>query len=672
MGKSVLNQIARTRDINTRQDELLRLSHIQGVLDQGAGPHVFNAMCALFVVVLAWADHGIDLVNATGWVTTTLALIVLRLIHLRWVRDRMQTGVKTRQVLRWMVLQALVGGFVWAALPFSLDAVDIQGAHAYLLVVMFGVVAGTLIRGVPHSGMAICFSLPPVLAALILIGAAPSAQTVLIYPAVLFFGVMMIRAARASEASFLRAAESKLEADTLSLSLKAAADDLENNSMRLQDLAKRDSLTGLASREHFAEELKDYIRTNRPFSLILLDLNRFRSVNDQFGHAAGDRLLIEVGDRLVAAVGEDGLVARLGSDEFAIFCPRADAESATKTFAARALAALQRPVMLTEKPYVPSASLGIVGFPVHAETISDLFAAANIALLDAKSRGGSQNAATTFSRELRLKAERQRLIERDLPDAIRTGSVTAWFQPQLWLSDLKLAGLESLMRWDHPQLGFISPEEIVQAAEKVQVLPQLTGMITEHACEMTTRLDAIGLSDVTVAINVSPREFGIYPVADMICAIASRHKISPQRLEIEFTEETLLEAGLFGDELRTLEQAGFRLAVDDFGMGHSSLTYLMAMKVDRLKIDRSFVQDLATSANNQALITAIVGLGHLLNIPVVVEGVEHDGDVDILRLLGCQTGQGYAFGRPMSADLLLDWIAARDEFALYEGLSAAG
>lgn len=669
MGKSVTSRISLMKHANFNELDIIRLAQVQGILTHGTYPHVFNACCCIFIVILHGVDRGIGNGHALAWATANLAVLLFRTLSMRRAAQALAAGADPRVILWWTAVQALVGGMLWAALPFALGGIDIKGAQSYVLIVMFGMSTGTLIRGVPHSGIAACFFLPPLFSAVSLLAATPDMQAVLLSISIMFLGFMMLRSARASEADFLQAAESRLEADTLAHSLEAAAIDIESNSRRLQILANRDPLTGLANRERFAEELKADMRTNRVLSLIVLDLNRFRSVNDQFGHAAGDRLLIEVSRRLLEAVGDEGLVARVGSDEFAILCNRADAERIGWTIASRVLDVLKRPVMLTEKPYIISASIGIVSYPAHGETASDLFAFANLALLDAKSGNKSRSAATSFSAELRQKAERQRQIENDLPDAIRHGAVTAWFQPQLWLTDLRLAGLESLVRWEHPSLGFISPEEIVQAAEKVQALPHLTGLMAEHACRMIRHLDGIGLPDVTVALNISPREFGIYPVADMICAITRHHKISPASLEIEFTEETLLETELFGDELRKLEEAGFQLAVDDFGMGHSSLTYLMSMKIDRLKIDRSFVQDLASSPNNQALVTAIVGLGHLMNIPVIVEGVEHGSDVEILRLLGCQTGQGYAFGKPMPIDALLDWISAKTPLDAAAGIS---
>jgi len=223
----------------------------------------------------------------------------------------------------------------------------------------------------------------------------------------------------------------------------------------------------------------------------------------------------------------------------------------------------------------------------------------------------------------------------------------------------EITGFEALVRWHHPYLGPISPPEIVAAAQATNLADKLTARVAEDACRLLTRLPALGLPQATVAINVSPREFDLYSVTDVLDQITRAHHIDPALFEIEITEEAILDTLVAGEQLKRIERSGYKLAVDDFGAGHSSLAYLVQLKVDRLKLDRRFVTGIHNSRQNQEIVGAMVGLGRSLSMEVVVEGVESEDEAGALHNLGVETVQGYFFGRPMPAERIAGWIESR-------------
>ncbi|MDE1158726.1 MAG: EAL domain-containing protein [Neorhizobium sp.] len=250
--------------------------------------------------------------------------------------------------------------------------------------------------------------------------------------------------------------------------------------------------------------------------------------------------------------------------------------------------------------------------------------------------------------------------------ALSSGQVVAWFQPQVELQSEAVIGFEALVRWHHPYLGPISPPEIVAAAQATNQSDRLTATVAEAACQLLDELPALGLPKAHVSINVSPREFELYDVASVLDSVTGAHRIDPVLFEIEITEEAMLDTAVAGEQLRRIEQSGYRLAVDDFGAGHSSLAYLVSLNVDRLKLDRRFVRDIATSRENQEVVGALVGLGRSLSMDVLIEGVETREEARTLSMLGCQEAQGYLFSRPMPAAQVADWVRERQGTALAE------
>ncbi len=361
------------------------------------------------------------------------------------------------------------------------------------------------------------------------------------------------------------------------------------------------------------------------------------------------------------SVGGRGTIARLGGDEFAIILGGSDAAEAARDLATHILERGRQPVMLDGKPTVVGTSIGLALFPLHADTAEDLFISADMALYRAKDGGRRQ--WCEFEPAFRSQADRRNQIEQELADALDAGHIEAWFQPQIDLASHQITGFEALVRWHHPYLGPISPPEIVAAAQAANLADRLTATIAEAACRLLTRLPSLGLPRATVAINVSPREFDLYSVTDVLDRITGAHRIDPSLFEIEITEEAILDTLVAGEQLKRIERSGYKLAVDDFGAGHSSLAYLVALKVDRLKLDRKFVTGVHLSRQNQEIVGALVGLGRALSMEVVVEGVESEEEADALSALGCEFAQGYFFGRPMPAERLPGWIESRRALA---------
>ncbi|MEN3146028.1 EAL domain-containing protein [Neorhizobium sp. IRAMC:178] len=612
---------------------------------------------ALFVTTI---DRGLTF-SAGIWFMAVIASLVLRVI-LASILMRWETVEHApQQALHVLTFGALVSGLAWAALPLTVPDFSALGGDSGLYLIMCGMATGAVLMGVGHNPVSLAFAIPPNISVMVSLAVSGSAGGWLLTIDVVALTLVLIRSSRTSEATFVGNVLGKLKATALADSLSCANSDILRANYRLEVLANCDPLTGLANRAAFNAALGAGISTARAteeqLALLILDLDRFKMVNDTLGHSAGDALLVEVSDRLRSAVDGRGTIARLGGDEFAIILGGPDAGERARDLAARILDRSRQPVMLEGQPTVVGASIGLAFFPLHADTSEDLFISADMALYRAKDGGRRQ--WREFEPAFRSQADRQNQIEHELADALDAGDVEAWFQPQVDLASQQITGFEALVRWHHPYLGPIAPPEIVAAAQAANLADRLTATIAEAACGLLNRLPSLGLPRATVAINVSPREFDLYSVTDVLDRITSAHRIDPALFEIEITEEAILDTLVAGEQLKRIERSGYKLAVDDFGAGHSSLAYLVALKVDRLKIDRRFITGVHLSRQNQEIVGALVGLGRALSMEVVVEGVESEEEANSLSALGCEIAQGYFFGRPMPAERIPGWIESR-------------
>ena len=641
-------------DEQTRRQ--IRSAQALSVLDGIVLSLVANSFLAATTAAILWLDT--PNAGILFWLVAVVAVNLARYVGVRIIRRMDCAMERPQRALDVLSLGALAGGLVWSLSPLLGSAHGANGLNPYLIFIIGGICAGALMQSTAYARTALFFSAPPLAAAFISLLVSGTTEAFVIAADAVLLAVMMLRASQLSEASFIRSQIDRLKAVALASSLSDANAEIRQSYDKLATLANRDPLTGLGNRALFNQRLRSLLDTGRtdagPLALLAIDLDRFKAINDTMGHGAGDIVLTEIARRLADLTDPTDTVVRLGGDEFAVIVEGGAAEARGRWIGEGIVRLAGDPVFIGDRPVTVGASAGLALYPQHGETADDLFASADIALYAAKE--GGRRRLGLFNPELKARIERQRLIEATLTEAIETRALQVFFQPQVELATGRVTGFEALLRWTHPQLGAVSPPDIVRAAHALHISTELTGYVATRAAELLRSLPRLGLPQAAVAVNVSPREFSGDTLSRLLVAIADRHGVSPGLMEIEITEEATLDTQAAGAELARLGAAGFRLAVDDFGMGHSSLAYLVSLRIDRLKIDRSFVTGIATSRENQALISALIGIGHALSIDIVVEGVETREEAEILRMLGCRHAQGYHFARPMPAADIPKWL----------------
>ncbi|MFI0939948.1 putative bifunctional diguanylate cyclase/phosphodiesterase [Streptomyces sp. NPDC021020] len=391
--------------------------------------------------------------------------------------------------------------------------------------------------------------------------------------------------------------------------------------------------------------------------LILIDLDKFRSVNDTLGHRAGDRLLLQVADRLRTALPRGAEAARLGGDEFAVLLPGCDSTTRAQRVARTLVAALATPLSLDGLSLVLEASAGVAVFPDHALDAEGLLRRADVAMYQAKrDRSGVEVYEATRDGNT---PDRLGLLG-DLRRALDAGDVELHYQPKVRF-DGRVAGLEALVRWEHPERGRVSPDEFITMAETSGLMPLLTEYVLDTALAQVARWRELGL-DVPVAVNVSPRDVHSPGFAGTVAARLARHQVPPHCLQLEITEHVLLEdPQRAADTLLGLTGHGVKMSLDDFGTGYSSLVHLRRLPVSELKIDRSFVARLVVDAEDAEIVRCTVDLAHSLGLMVVAEGVEDDETWERLRDLRCDAVQGWLVAAAMPPEEATKWLLARGE-----------
>ncbi|MFE9927564.1 putative bifunctional diguanylate cyclase/phosphodiesterase [Streptomyces sp. NPDC005533] len=423
----------------------------------------------------------------------------------------------------------------------------------------------------------------------------------------------------------------------------------------------RDPLTGLPNRQWLLERawsaLDEAERLGTRAALVLIDLDRFRAVNDTLGHLAGDRLLLQIADRLRQALPEEAEAARLGGDEFAVLLPVTDSTTSAQRVARHLVAELSSPLDLDGLTLVLEASAGLAVFPDHALDAEGLLRRADVAMYQAKrDRTGVE---VYESKRDSNTPDRLGLLG-DLRRALDAGEVELHYQPKVRF-DGQVAGLEALVRWVHPERGRVSPDEFIAIAETSGLMPHLTEYVLETALAQVARWRAQGLK-VPVAVNVSPRDVHTPGFAGAVAARLARHGVPASGLQLEITEHVLLEdPQRAADTMAGLTGHGVKMSLDDFGTGYSSLVHLRRLPVSELKIDRSFVGRLAVDAQDAEIVRCTVDLAHSLGLLVVAEGVEDDETWERLRDLGCDAVQGWLVAAAMPPQEATAWLLARGE-----------
>ena len=416
---------------------------------------------------------------------------------------------------------------------------------------------------------------------------------------------------------------------------------------RVLELAQTDILTGLPNRAFFLEQLEDADSYKRrgsgAFSILMLDLDRFKNVNDSLGHAAGDALLRQVALRLKSAIRSADVLARLGGDEFAIIQAECDDQRTSSIDLATRIAKLiAEPFLLQGNQVEVGTSIGIAMAPDHGSDQEQLLKKADLALYRSKSAG--RNCFTLYDEAMSAELEARNTLESDLRDAVARCQFELHYQPFFDVQTGQRRGLEALVRWRHPTRGLIPPDQFIPLAEETGLIVPLGEWVLRRACDDATSWAA----DIKVAVNLSPVQLKQVELFDVIQSALRGSGLPPERLEIELTESVLLERAVENHALmERLKSIGISLALDDFGTGYSSLSCLTAFPFDKIKIDRSFIGNLTKRHKSSAIISSIVTLARGLNLSVTAEGVETSEQFERLKTLGVNFAQGYLLGRPM-------------------------
>jgi diguanylate cyclase (GGDEF)-like protein len=425
--------------------------------------------------------------------------------------------------------------------------------------------------------------------------------------------------------------------------------------------ARHDALTGLPNRAAFYEAVEVAVAsatTGGPqAAAMIIDLDRFKEVNDTLGHHSGDELLRQAAARLRVAVRDSDLLARLGGDEFAVLLPTIASVDQAVAAAERIRTALEQPFSLREIVVHVGASVGIAVAPEHGTTAEDLLQRSDVAMYLAKESSShhaiyEQSADPYSARRLAMVSELRRAMnERELE---------VHYQPKATIASGAVAGVEALVRWNHPERGMIQPDDFIPIAEQTGLINRLTVYVLDAALRQCAAWRADGI-DLAVAVNLSVRNIADADLPETVAGLLSDHRVLPSRLVLELTESTLMaDPARAKDVLVRLNRMGVGISIDDFGTGYSSLTYLSELPVTELKIDRSFVKNMATSDGDAFIVRAAIDLGRNLGLRVVAEGVEDESVWRALAELGCDVAQGYYLSRPVPAAELVNWLQATD------------
>ncbi len=420
---------------------------------------------------------------------------------------------------------------------------------------------------------------------------------------------------------------------------------------RIMELAFYDSLTKLSSRSSFNKQLQELIinsqRRSEKFAVLYLDLDDFKNINDSFGHDVGDKLLIEVANRLRNLLRESDFASRLGGDEFCILINDIKDNHSAENVAKRCLALLTQPFILAGRKIIPHASIGIAVYPQDGSDANVLIKAADTAMYEAKKAGKKQfmiyEAAMTDAAQHRL------TIEDDLRTALNEQQFELYYQPKISLSTGKTHSVEALIRWNHPDNGLRAPDTFIHDAERLGLITKLGEWVIKEACTQIKTWNKQGQEDIAIAVNISPQHFEETNFARDIAKIVNDSGVSPSLIEIEITESTSRNQRVFLKTCQQLRKLGFRTAIDDFGTGYSSLSVLKGASIDVLKIDREFIRHLPNDSQASILIGTILGMSKALGMQVVAEGVETEAQLKVLVAMGCHMAQGYYFSKPVQS-----------------------
>ncbi len=435
-------------------------------------------------------------------------------------------------------------------------------------------------------------------------------------------------------------------------------------------LANHDTLTKLPNRNFLLEKLGNILAqaesSNQKLAILLLDLDRFKLVNDSLGHAAGDRLMSFCGQYIAGCLEHGDISARLGSDEFAIVCSKAETVEAISSFSEKILGAVATPTRMEDMDIAVTGCIGIAVYPDDGEDISTLLRKADAAMYCAKDAGG--NHYRFYSDDMDVRTMDHLILVNDLRHAIEREEFVIHYQPQVDLVTGEMTAVEALLRWNHPKRGTIPPSEFIMLAEETGIIIPIGEWVLEMACRQARKWHDLGMENLRIAVNLSVRQFHKQNLVETVAAALNGSGLAPRYLELEITESAIMRNA--EESVRTLQrlkEMGVRISIDDFGTGYSSLSYLKEFPIDKIKIDQSFVENIASSPDNAALANGIISLAHSIKLSVTAEGVENVSQLNLLSDSRCDAIQGFYFCTPLPAESLQKLI---EEGKVLERLSA--
>jgi diguanylate cyclase (GGDEF)-like protein/PAS domain S-box-containing protein len=449
---------------------------------------------------------------------------------------------------------------------------------------------------------------------------------------------------------------------------RKAEQQLIENQHRLDRMAHHDQLTGLPNRHYLTAFLPDAIAeaqaANTKLGVVFLDLDRFKHINDTRGHETGDKLLQEVATRLRAVVRESDVIIRMGGDEFVVVFRNVKSYDEVTLGAGRIIETLNRPIMIDQHPLQTTGSVGVSLFPRDGSDMVELLKHSDTAMYQAKDRG--RNNVQMFSQVMNRKLKHRVAVEASLREALRLKQLDVHYQPFINLLTRKVVGLEALMRWQHPVHGMVPADQFIPVAEETGLIVPMGNFVLHRTLQNMSAWRKAGVPLVPMSLNIAPAQLQRGELQSTIATLLKTHGIRPEMLQLEMTERAMFDSRAPAGEIRQdsmarLRDLGVKIAIDDFGTGYSSLSYLKHWRVDALKIDRSFVRDLATDSSDLAIVSAIIAIARHLHIQVIAEGIEGYQQAEILRRLGCSVGQGFLFARPMAAAQCLELLGDNAE-----------
>jgi diguanylate cyclase (GGDEF)-like protein/PAS domain S-box-containing protein len=431
---------------------------------------------------------------------------------------------------------------------------------------------------------------------------------------------------------------------------------------QVRHASQHDPLTGLPNRQLLSEllnlELAQARRSGKYVALLYLDLDRFKQINDELGHEAGDELLKLVALRMAERVRVSDVVARIGGDEFNVILTSLPSPERVSGILHDLLAVFAEPFAVLGNTLYVSTSIGISIFPADGDTPDILRRNADLAMYEAKRRG--RNRYVFYNGDIETHFTRRLKIEHDLHGALERGEFQILLQPMVETAGWGLFSAEALVRWAHPQRGLLGPAEFLPLAEELGIITEIEEWVLARACEEAKRWNAVGGGGLLITVNLSARQFMRPDLADFIGKQIERIGIDPRRLQVEITEERAMEdIATALPQMQRLNETGVRLALDDFGTGYSSLNYLKRMPVSLLKIDKSFVRDITVNVHDRAVVEAVNAIGHSMHISVLAEGVESEEQLSLVEAAGCDFVQGFLVGAPMPPESMLAAMSAR-------------